>query len=101
MKNVLPAHDSTGTSEIPEDVMDNEQIYEKWRRGRSQTEPAADFADRVMRSVESLSAYDGPSPRLSRTQGLLRMSVCAAAVLAALFRVAELFSLFAASNLDN
>lgn len=81
--------------------MDSETIYEKWRHDRSRVAPAADFADRVMQSVKSLSAPDGPSPRLSRTQGLLRMSVCAAAVLAALFRVVELFSLFAASNLDN
>jgi hypothetical protein len=54
-----------------------------------------------MRSVDSLPMPNGLSQRPGRSQNLLRMSVCAAAVLAALFRVAELFSLFAASSLEN
>lgn len=81
--------------------MDTEAVYDKWRRDRSRVEPAAGFADRVMRSVKLLDMPKGSSPRLSRPQGFLRMSMCAAAVLAALLRIAELFSLFAASNLDN
>jgi hypothetical protein len=81
--------------------MNTEPIYEKWRRERACVEPAAGFADRVVRSAESLPKPNGSPQRLSRTQGLLRTSACAAAGLAALFRVAELFSLFAASNLDN
>jgi hypothetical protein len=81
--------------------MDTETIYEKWRRDRSRVEPPGDFADRVMRSVDSLPMPNGLSQRPGRSQNLLRMSVCAAAVLAALFRVAELFSLFAASSLEN
>jgi|GEM_PF-7065919 len=81
--------------------MDTEPIYEKWRRDRSRVEPSPGFADRVMRRVESLDMPIGSSPRLSRKRGLLRMSMCAAAALAALLRIAELFSLFAASNLEN
>jgi hypothetical protein len=81
--------------------MDTETIFEKWRRDRARVEPAAGFADRVMRSAESLPIPNGSPQRLSRTQGLLRMSVCTAAALAALFRVVELFSLFATSNLEN
>ena len=81
--------------------MDTETIYEKWRHDRSRVEPVAGFADRVMRSAEALPMPNGSPQRLSRMQGLLQMSACAAAVLAALIRVAELLSLFAASNLDN
>jgi hypothetical protein len=81
--------------------MDTEAMYEKWRQDRSRTEPSADFAKRVMRSVDSLPAPGGQTYRQRPTQGLLRVSICAAAVLAALFRVVELFSLFAASNIEN
>lgn len=81
--------------------MDAETIYDEWRRNRSQAVPSADFANRVMRSVGVLPKPNGPSQQPGRSQKLLRMSACAAAVLAALFRVAELFSLFAASNLEN
>ena len=81
--------------------MNTEGLYEKWRQDRSRTEPSADFADRVMQSVGSLPAPNGQPYQQRRTQRLLRMSICAAAVLAALFRVVELFSLFAASNLEN
>ena len=85
--------------------MDTNAIFEKWRRDRSQVEPAADFADRVMQSVDSLPMPSGLPRGFPNGQqpahGFLRTGVCAAAVLAALFRVAELFSLFAASSLDN
>jgi ferric-dicitrate binding protein FerR (iron transport regulator) len=81
--------------------MDTEAIYEKWRRNRSRAEPAADFAARVMRSVKLLPAPHGPSPGRRRSQQLLRIGVCAAAVLAALFRVVELFNLFSTGSLEN
>jgi len=83
------------------DVMNPETIYEKWRQDRSRFEPSADFAARVMQSVKASPEPSGHSPGRFQSQGLLRMSVCAAAVLAALFRVVELFSLFSAGNLEN
>jgi hypothetical protein len=81
--------------------MDPQAIYEKWRQNRSQAEPAAGFAARVMQSVKGSPEPNGHSPRRRRSQELLRMSLYAAAALAALIRVVELFNLFATSNLEN
>ena len=81
--------------------MDTEAIYETWRRNRSQVEPSPDFADRVMQSLDSRHVPSSLSHRGRPARRLLRIGVCAAAVLAAVLRVVELFSLFAASNLEN
>ncbi len=86
-------------------MMDRNAMYEKWREERSRIEPPAGFAERIMERLESLPlpGESGPSTsaELSRPQRLARFGVCAAAVVAALFRVAELLSLFAATGIEN
>lgn len=93
--------------------MDPQTIYDKWRQNRSQAEPAAGFPARVMESIRVMQSNrviqlnrEPPVPGSnssghSRSQGFLRIGLCAAAVLAALFRVVELFNLFAAGSLEN
>lgn len=83
--------------------MDHESMFENWRRDRSAVEPAADFADRVMQSLAAPQVEPAPEsviqPRGVRR--LVQATACAAAVLAALFRVVELLSLFATSQIEN
>lgn len=81
--------------------MDPQTIYEKWRQNRSQVDPAPDFAARVMQAVNTQAAPCEIAPVHRPSLGLLRAGACAAAVVAALFRLVELFHLFAASNLEN
>jgi hypothetical protein len=82
--------------------MENETLYEEWRSTRSRSTPSDGFADRVMHQVELLP-LPAPSPDwgLSRTQRLVRVGLCAAAVVAAVFRLAELLSVFAATGIEN
>lgn len=81
--------------------MDPQAIYEKWRKDRSRVEPSAGLAARVMQSISNQAEPATIAPERRRFAGLLRNGVCAAAVLAALFRVVELFTLFTATNLEN
>jgi hypothetical protein len=83
--------------------MRNETLYDKWREGRSRREPSDGFADRVMQQVDSLplpAAVERPTDP-NQIQRLVRISLCAAAVVAALFRVAELLSMFVATGIEN
>jgi hypothetical protein len=80
-----------------------ETSYEAWREQRSRREPSDGFADRVMQQVESL-----PMPMAGenfagslRWQRVARIVLCAAAVVAALFRVVELLSVFVATGIEN
>jgi hypothetical protein len=88
----------------------NESMYEKWRHDRSQVDPPEGFADRVMREIQSLPLPERPrsdgspagaSSESNRLARFARLGVCAAAGLAALFRVAELLSVFSATGIDN
>jgi hypothetical protein len=90
-----PAYD------LGQNAIDTDALYEKWRLRHSRVDPSADFADRVMRSLDSQQMPRGSSHRQPGAQGVLRISLWAAAVLAALVRVVELFSLFSASHLEN
>ena len=86
--------------------MHNETLYERWRDSRSRVEPSADFADRIMQSIHedppANDAVPGHSHReRSRAMQLARAGAVAAAVLAALFRVAELVSVFSATGIEN
>ncbi len=81
--------------------MDTDKLYERWRRGRSQIDPSEGFADRVMQSIDSPSAANELPSTTWRISGAVRASVCAAAALAAVFRVVELLNLFAASRIEN
>ena len=84
--------------------MDQKAIYEKWRADRSGAEPPEGFADRVMRSLEAspqdatAAAAGAWTERLGRAG---RFAVCAAAAIAALVRIAELFGVFAATGIEN
>lgn len=85
--------------------MDMNAMYEKWRADRSRSEPSEGFSERIMQRVELLPLPGEPGPltfaELSWSQRLARFGVCAAAVVAALFRVVELLSLFAATGIEN
>jgi len=78
-------------------------LYETWCQERSRRKPSDGFADRVMRQVESLPmpAAGESTANSNRWQGLARVVLCAAAVVAALFRVAELLSMFVATGIEN
>lgn len=83
--------------------MDHETMFEQWRRDRAAVEPAADFADRVMQSLDG-PGVEPATEASNRPRGVRRLvqaTVCAAAVTAALFRVVELLSLFATSQIEN
>jgi hypothetical protein len=80
-----------------------ETSYEAWREQRSRREPSDGFADRIMQQVEMLpmpAAGESPAGP-NRWQGLARIVLCAAAGVAALFRVAELLSAFVATGIEN
>jgi len=79
--------------------MDTDALFEKWRRERAAVEPAPDFADRVMQSLDAPQVESPGRPRGLRS--LVKATAFAAAVLAALFRVVELLSLFATSQIEN
>jgi hypothetical protein len=83
--------------------MDHETMFEKWRRDRAAVEPAPDFADRVLQTLDAPNVEPvieaAVQPRGVRR--LVQAPVCAAALLAALFRVVELLSLFATSQIEN
>jgi hypothetical protein len=83
--------------------MKTETGYDAWREQRSRREPSDDFADRIMQQVESLPVpVAGDSTAgTNRWHGLVRVIVCAAAVVAALFRVVELLSMFVATGIEN
>ncbi len=91
--------------------MDIEALYERWRDSRSRVEPSGDFADRIMQSIpEESPANDAPAtdvivsqPHVERSRAvqLARAGAVAAAVLAALFRVVELVSVFATTGIEN
>jgi len=85
--------------------MDRNAMYEKWRADRSRIVPPEGLADRIMQRLESLPLPARPGPLTaaegSRSQRLARLGVCAAAVVAALIRVAELLSIFAATGIEN
>lgn len=81
--------------------MKTDELYEQWRQSRSRIDPSAGFSDRVM---NSLGDHDSmPTPRVAgwTAKRFVRFCVCAAATVAAVFRVAELLNLFVASRLDN
>jgi len=83
--------------------MDTEALFEKWRRDRAAVEPAADFADRVIQSLDA-PQVEPIAESVTQPRGVRRLvqaTVCAAALLAALFRVVELLSLFATSQIEN
>jgi hypothetical protein len=81
--------------------MDPNSLYERWRQSRSQVDPPEGFVDGVMESIGSpVLKHEAPASS-SRISAAVRASVCAAAVLAALFRVVELLNLFAASRVEN
>jgi hypothetical protein len=86
--------------------MDSDSPYEHWRDSRSRVEPSGDFADRIMQSIhEEPPATDAVpgQPRVERSRAvqLARAGAVAAAVLAALFRVVELVSVFSATGIEN
>jgi hypothetical protein len=86
--------------------MDIEALYERWRDSRSRVEPSGDFADRNMQSIhEEPPANNAVTsqllPERSRAVQLARAGAVAAAVLAALFRVVELVSVFSATGIEN
>ncbi len=81
--------------------MDTDAIYEKWRQKRSQAEPAADFAGRVMQTVNQMQVPHQTLPVRRQAGRWVQIGACAAAVLAALFRVVELLTLFSAGNIEN
>jgi hypothetical protein len=83
--------------------MSIEKLYETWRQERSRREPSDGFADRVMQQVDSLpmpASVERPAGP-NQTQPLVRISLCAAAVVAALCRVAELLIMFVATAIEN
>jgi hypothetical protein len=87
-------------------TMDIEPLYERWRDSRSRAKPAEDFADRVMQAIAEESpvvnvAVSEPRVERSRAVQLARAGAVAAAVLAALFRVVELVSVFAPTGIEN
>jgi len=88
--------------------MHDETTYEKWRQARSRIEPQSGFADRVMQRVRAEPApEDHPVPSAStgrvedpnRSSRWMRLSLCAAATLVALFRIAELLSVFSTAGI--
>ena len=81
--------------------MDTDALYERWRNSRSQVEPSEGLADRVMESIGAQATTIEPRAGKHRISGVVRAAVCAAALLAALFRVVELLNLFVASRLEN
>jgi hypothetical protein len=80
-----------------------ETPYETWCRQRSRREPSDGFADRVMQQVDSLPmpASVERSAGANHFQRFVRISLCTAAAVAALFRVAELLSMFVATGIEN
>jgi hypothetical protein len=86
-------------------MMDAETIYEKWRTDRSQGDSSEVFPERVMRAVEGLplpaGVSEGSLPERSRLQRLAQVGFCAAAVVAAVFRVVELLGVFATTGIEN
>jgi hypothetical protein len=83
--------------------MDHETMFEKWRRDRAAVEPAPDFANRVMQALDT-PVVEPVIEAAVQPRGVRRMvqaTACTAAVLAALFRVVELLSLFATSQIEN
>jgi hypothetical protein len=82
--------------------MDHETMFEKWRRDRAAVEPAADFTDRVMQGLDApqVEPVIGSAVQPRGLRRLVQATACAAAVLAALFRVVELLSLFATSQIE-
>jgi len=80
-----------------------ETSYDAWRERRSRREPSDGFADRVMQQVESLPipVAGESAPGSNRWQRMASIGLCAAAVVAALFRVAELLSAFVATGIEN
>ena len=80
-----------------------ETSYDAWREQRSRREPSEGFADRVMQQVESLPmpVVGESAAGASRWQRQARIVLCVAAVVAALFRVAELLSVFVATGIEN
>jgi hypothetical protein len=81
--------------------MDTDNLYERWRQSRSQIDPSERFVDRVMESIDSPTATNDLPSTTWRISGSVRASVCAAAALAAVFRVVELLNLFAANRIEN
>lgn len=87
-------------------MTDFETLIERWRGSRSRVEPSAGFADRVMQKIaEEPSAGDisagVPLAAQNRIRRLARAGAVAAAVLAAVLRVVELVSVFAATGIEN
>jgi hypothetical protein len=79
----------------------NDELFEAWRSARSNANPPAGFADRVM---ESIGAAPAPSPVKAsrwRWSQVIRTGLVAAAVAVAVFRAAELLSVFSATGLEN
>jgi hypothetical protein len=81
--------------------MDPDALYERWRQIRSRIDPPEGLVNGVMESIGSPSSTNPPPTGTSRVSGAVRASVCAAAALAALFRVVELLNLFAATRIEN
>lgn len=88
--------------------MHDETIYERWRQARSRIEPESGFADRVMQEVRAEPvpgvhaapfASIGPIEDPKRSPRWMRLGLCAAATLVALFRIAELFSVFSTAGI--
>ena len=83
--------------------MSIEKLYETWRQERSRREPSDGFSDRVMQQIDSLpmpASVERPAVP-NQIRRLVRIGLCAAAVVAALFRVAELLSMFVATGTEN
>jgi hypothetical protein len=81
--------------------MNTDEVYEQWRRNRSQIDPPAGFSDRVMNSLGDHDSKTTPRVQGWTAARFVRVCVCTAATVAAVFRVVELLNLFAASRLDN
>ncbi|MBI3866230.1 MAG: hypothetical protein HY290_30490 [Planctomycetia bacterium] len=81
--------------------MNTNELYERWRESRSQIDPPAEFADRVMEAIDAPAPMAEPAPQNSKASRIVRAAVYAAAALAALFRIVEFLSLFVASRIEN
>jgi hypothetical protein len=82
-------------------IMDPNALYDRWRESRSQIDPPEGFVEGVMESIGATALTNEPQSRASRISDVLQAGACAAAALAALFRVAELLSLFVTSRIEN
>jgi hypothetical protein len=79
----------------------NDELFEAWRSNRANVNPPPGFADRVMESIAVTPIPSpGENPRRSWSWGI-RTGLMAAAVAVALFRAAELLSVFSATGLEN